>query len=267
MSKKEKRLSPKGKEVLEDIRQNLPPDIRDALKYLKSINSKELTMYDRQKIGREARRKMQFPHPSLRFKDASVYEKFDQFKKTYNLKEIDDNPDGTPGVISFGRRRLNAIRSGDRFLSWARDKRDDYSSVLEKTRNYYIAGRTYTEAGALDKAERTYIKGIEYMDNDLSNNSYKKSIRKEFVKGLKEIEHLRDERKKKHTSSIDDKLPLPAIITTTIGILGGLFLMSPNITGNAIADINTSNSNIIGAILFIIGLIGGFFWIKSSKNN
>ncbi len=53
----------------------------------------------------------------------------------------------------------------------------------------------------------------------------------------------------------------------TITFVTGLLFLSPNITGNAIADINTSNSNIIGAILFIIGLIGGFFWIKSSKNN
>lgn len=45
----------------------------------------------------------------------------------------------------------------------------------------------------------------------------------------------------------------------------GLFFLSPKITGNVIG-ISKTSSNQIGVILFIVSLIGGFFWLKNSKS-
>jgi len=45
------------------------------------------------------------------------------------------------------------------------------------------------------------------------------------------------------------------------GILGGLFFLSPNMTGNAIANISQSSGNILGAVLLVVGLVAGFFWV------
>ena len=53
------------------------------------------------------------------------------------------------------------------------------------------------------------------------------------------------------------------VITAIISLLGGLFFLSSNVTGNVIGS--QSSSNIIGAILLIIGLISGFFWFKKRK--
>ncbi|MFA5174149.1 MAG: hypothetical protein WC438_03130 [Candidatus Pacearchaeota archaeon] len=45
----------------------------------------------------------------------------------------------------------------------------------------------------------------------------------------------------------------------------GVFFLSSNITGNVIGDMNNSTSNIIGGVLFVIGLIGAFFYFKNKK--
>ena len=54
---------------------------------------------------------------------------------------------------------------------------------------------------------------------------------------------------------------LSAIIGT-VGIIGGLIFLSNNITGNVIGSLNTSSSNVIGAVLLLVGLVGAFFWLK-----
>ena len=51
-------------------------------------------------------------------------------------------------------------------------------------------------------------------------------------------------------------------VTAIIGIVGGLALLSPNVTGNAIGSLATSTSNIAGIVLFLVGLVGGFFWVR-----
>jgi len=49
------------------------------------------------------------------------------------------------------------------------------------------------------------------------------------------------------------------------GILSGLFFLSPNVTGNAIADMTTKTTSFLGAGLLIVGLVAGFFWLKGRK--
>jgi|SRR3989344_1318163 len=46
-------------------------------------------------------------------------------------------------------------------------------------------------------------------------------------------------------------------------ILGGLFFLYPNMTGNAIAGSSIQNSSILGACLLIVGLVTGLFWMKN----
>jgi len=47
-----------------------------------------------------------------------------------------------------------------------------------------------------------------------------------------------------------------------ISIFSGLFLLSSNITGNTIANINQNFNSLLSSILLLIGLVTGFFWIK-----
>lgn len=59
--------------------------------------------------------------------------------------------------------------------------------------------------------------------------------------------------------------PFHGIIITAAGIIGGLFFLSSNITGNAIANLSVRTNSILGAGLLIVGLVAGFFWLKSRK--
>jgi CheY-like chemotaxis protein len=51
-------------------------------------------------------------------------------------------------------------------------------------------------------------------------------------------------------------------VIATIGILSGIFFLSTNITGNAIANVSQNSGNIWGAVLLVVGLVAGFFWVK-----
>ncbi|GEM_PF-6795406 len=47
-----------------------------------------------------------------------------------------------------------------------------------------------------------------------------------------------------------------------VGLIGGMLLLSPNITGNAVGASGLA-SNIFGTVLLVAGLIGSFFWLRS----
>jgi hypothetical protein len=49
------------------------------------------------------------------------------------------------------------------------------------------------------------------------------------------------------------------------GIIIGLFLLSPNFTGNAIANISVSNSNLLGIIVLFLSIIGGLLFAMKKK--
>jgi len=49
------------------------------------------------------------------------------------------------------------------------------------------------------------------------------------------------------------------------GILGGIFFLSPNLTGNAVGGLNQPTSNILGIILFLVGIIGAFFYFRKKR--
>jgi hypothetical protein len=54
---------------------------------------------------------------------------------------------------------------------------------------------------------------------------------------------------------------LPVVISIAVFVIA-LFFLSPNLTGNAILNMNKSGSNLIGAGLFVLGLVGLYFWKK-----
>ena len=58
-----------------------------------------------------------------------------------------------------------------------------------------------------------------------------------------------------------NSLETTAATTAIIGIIGGIFFLSSNITGNVIG-LNQTSSNWIGGVLFLIGLVGAFAYFK-----
>ena len=54
-------------------------------------------------------------------------------------------------------------------------------------------------------------------------------------------------------------------LTSIIAIAGlglGVFFLSPIVTGNAVSSLNQTNSNWIGGILFLVGLVGAFTYFR-----
>ncbi len=78
------------------------------------------------------------------------------------------------------------------------------------------------------------------------------------------IEYLGKTKKEKRRTD-QGELEKTTAIASILGILGGLFFLSSNITGNAIANVSQSSSNALGAVLLVVGLVTGFFWLKGRK--
>jgi hypothetical protein len=79
-----------------------------------------------------------------------------------------------------------------------------------------------------------------------------------YVKELKEIG-------KEAGEELAHKRGLEKRLTSIIALAGlgaGIFFFSPTLTGNAIANLTTKTSSIIGAGLFIVGIVGSYFWFK-----
>lgn len=68
--------------------------------------------------------------------------------------------------------------------------------------------------------------------------------------------------KKKQKGRLEEII---SAVVAIIGFTGVLFLLSTNLTGNVIGDTNNSGLNWAGIVLFVIGLIGSFFWLKKRK--
>lgn len=58
--------------------------------------------------------------------------------------------------------------------------------------------------------------------------------------------------------------PTLAVISVC-GIIGGVIYSGIGVTGNVISGLGTGTTSVIGAGLFLIGIVSGFFWIKDRK--
>ena len=74
---------------------------------------------------------------------------------------------------------------------------------------------------------------------------------------------LPEELHKKKRRDLGNKL---MSIITIVGLGAGIFFLSPIITGNVVGSLNQNSSNIIGAVLLVIGLIGVYMWTKNNHN-
>ncbi len=56
-----------------------------------------------------------------------------------------------------------------------------------------------------------------------------------------------------------------ASMATILGIFGGVYFLSANITGNVISDSVAKTASFLGTGLIVLGIIAGFFWIRAKK--
>lgn len=128
----------------------------------------------------------------------------------------------------------------------------------------------YVRAAEIAREERLYDLAFKDYRNAMSaalktdqSRTYTniKKLEKSLANITERIGIQQNEKHRIHKKNSDlEKTTETAAI---IGLIGGLFFLSSNITGNAIGSSVISNS--LGAVLLIVGLVAGFFWLKRKK--
>ncbi len=156
---------------------------------------------------------------------------------------------------------------------------DPFNSVFIWNR----AGEVYFQAGKFEKAKEMFAEALEglgklpaqerekvegFVSHNLKGHYHQPET---ALKRMEDylIAHNRTEALKQFeiqkNKILREKRDLTSRVSSVIaiaGVLGGLFFLSSNITGNAIANVSQSSSNVLGAVLLVVGLVAGFFWVK-----
>ena len=103
------------------------------------------------------------------------------------------------------------------------------------------------------RADARYNEAIEL------NKKYDELVSK-YGKGSKELYEFKRDILGIHRKRKLGKLEVGLAI---IWLIGAIFFLSSSITGNAIGNMTNSTTNIIGGILFVIGLVAGLVYFKA----
>jgi len=116
--------------------------------------------------------------------------------------------------------------------------------------------------GIEKRAERVLRDAIKTGDRNLGHIEAEMSYVGNYLGHAKQ--HLKEDGGKPYEYYTSKRRRLTSTTATAsiIGIVGGLFFLSSNITGNAIANVSQSSGNILGTVLLVVGLVAGFFWVK-----
>lgn len=121
----------------------------------------------------------------------------------------------------------------------------------EMARSYFEEGKYHEAADMWDEMAKIADK---YPSTENESPQYRKMAKRNRDKASRNTQD----------SELEAGVSAASATTAIIGLLGGLFFFSSNITGNAVG-LNQSSSNIFGAILLVIGLIGSFFWFRNKN--
>lgn len=191
------------------------------------------------------------------------------------------------------RRWFREIRAGN--LPYLDNYEKKFVSYLMRADENRIAGRYQDSMNDLEKAAEVLhiaestVRGTPWDDKTYSAKKLKmiqdrikrteetaERDSRYFMSGEKidksrvtnEIRRLEEYLKrekfkpKEETTGLEKAFRVPVLILSILGLALGLFFLSSNITGNVISNLTTTSSGIIGALLFIAGLIAVFFLVK-----
>ncbi|HRZ85972.1 MAG TPA: hypothetical protein P5277_04305 [Candidatus Paceibacterota bacterium] len=134
-------------------------------------------------------------------------------------------------------------------------KRQKY---IERTKGK-LEGISYREDLARDLYDQGNYEDSAKVYDEIAEILNKHPSERDQIKHYRELAN--NVRKKLKESRLESDIEKAMAI---VGLGGGLFLLSSNITGNAIR-MSQSSGNLIGGIFLIIGIIGCFLWISNKK--
>jgi len=126
--------------------------------------------------------------------------------------------------------------------------------------DYLSSGRLYAKSGDEKLAIKTLKKGIKLNERAIESKKNAKIKPKLWVA---EVEKMQRELDKIENRGHNTNLESSVSSVLAIFCLGAsLLFLSSNITGNVIGNLNQPSSNLIGGVLFLIGLMEAFFYFK-----
>lgn len=290
--KKEERLSPQARKLIEKANKISVYNGEKALDYLLSVEPRELNPYDRRKVGREIL--LRLNQLGKEFDDLSAFKSnygivtgedmtYDAKHENMSERFLDKNSDKKEAdeLFSTAQKRVakgeysdlpsspryiwaeNLINGGGQYVPDNADDRD-LSSPLD---SYMRAGKMYEDSGMFDKAIVSYqraLKVFKLTPIEISEEYSKKQLQKDLARVKKEKIEL-DKRKHRVGMQTSDLTSRLSLVIAIAGVLSGLFFLSPNITGNAIANGSQSSGSWSGIILFLIGIAGLFFYFRKKR--
>jgi hypothetical protein len=104
-----------------------------------------------------------------------------------------------------------------------------------------------------------------YIDLHILNDNLPFDGRKKKQGHILYDQHFRQQREGRLEKTVTSGTGAGVGVTALISLIGGIFFLSSNITGNAIANVSQNSSNVLGAVLLVVGLVAGLFYFKSKK--
>ena len=139
---------------------------------------------------------------------------------------------------------------------------EEAEMLTEAAKDYLAAGDIRKAIKSYESASKIYDKTSKiYRDSEEGseiNQTYQR-YHKKSLDCKRQIDRLKRFHKGRWHGLEGKATTIISIGEITLGLL----FLSPNITGNAILGLQVKSTSFIGAILFIIGLIAGFFGTKN----
>ena len=120
---------------------------------------------------------------------------------------------------------------------------------LRPVRMYEKAAGEWDSLGDEDRAREDYLNALQS-----ARKAHRRHPTDESSKLIRELDKY-----------VPKNMGPAWAIITVAGLGAGIFFLSSNITGNAIADATTKTTSFLGAGLVLVGLVAGFFWLKNRK--
>jgi len=162
-----------------------------------------------------------------------------------------------------------------------RDKLDDFydMSEIKATRKYARAlGDVYKNEGILAAAQYEIGSTIYSLGKRLANffdgftgpgpALYKPADGSDYYSQARNSAERIDMRTAQRKAYLlrwrnkDSALEKSVAVVSIISLIGSIFFLSPNLTGNVVGNMTNSTSNVLGTFLLFVGLIAGFFSLK-----
>ena len=242
MVKKERKLSKELLKMLEPVQYM---DGYHQMRFFEDLDVSKLKSYEKQQIGRRAL------NSQAKYESAGGEEFRPSEEK--QLKRISKKYDLSMSSPQIRKYVLNRGGGAEEVVP------------IEYNNGDRLEARRYAkEYGALAEKNGRYNRDNGLGDGIKCDNAARRIYARAGLKSLARKVH-EDWKTNAERRIYEARNGRRDLSFSILGIIGGLFFLSSNITGNAIGSLSNSSASIIGATLFIIGLSFGYFLLRNKR--